>query len=100
MSLLSETDNASKSHASITGASQHITFCATFLYDIINVTHLNLTVALPNETVEQVKQFRNYKIRNNLIVKDVLVVPGYKDLTQNFLKGTGSGKGGLYFFDE
>ncbi|GJV60640.1 hypothetical protein Tco_1466740 [Tanacetum coccineum] len=93
MSLLSEADNASKSHASITGASQHITFCATFLYDIIDVTHLNLTVALPNETVEQVKQYRNYKIRNNLIVKDVLVVPGYKDLTQKNLKGTGSGKG-------
>ncbi|GJZ75852.1 hypothetical protein Tco_0640317 [Tanacetum coccineum] len=59
------------------GASQHITFCFTFLYDIINVTYLNLTIAHPNGTVEQVKEIRNYKLGNNLIVKDVLVVPGY-----------------------
>ncbi|GJS25087.1 ribonuclease H-like domain-containing protein [Tanacetum coccineum] len=48
--------NASKTHASVAGASQHITICATFLYDIIDVTHLNLTVAHSNRTVEQVKQ--------------------------------------------
>nr|GEZ42178.1 ribonuclease H-like domain-containing protein [Tanacetum cinerariifolium] len=37
------------------GASQHITYYATFLHDIIDVTRLNLTVAHPNRTVEQVK---------------------------------------------
>ncbi|GJW72923.1 ribonuclease H-like domain-containing protein, partial [Tanacetum coccineum] len=110
MSLLSDT-----------GASQNITYCATFLYDIIDVTHLNLIVAHPNGTVEQVKQIGNFKLGNNLIVKDVLVVLGYKvsllfvhklskdnkvvvsfiesmckiqDLTQKFLMGTGSEKGG------
>ncbi|GJT02901.1 ribonuclease H-like domain-containing protein [Tanacetum coccineum] len=66
MSLLSDT-----------GASQHITYCATFLYDIIDVIHLNLIVAHPYGTVEQVKQIGNFKLGNNLIVKDVLVVPGY-----------------------
>ncbi|GJS25223.1 hypothetical protein Tco_0453855 [Tanacetum coccineum] len=115
----SDHSNASNSHASIAGASQHINFYATFLYDIINVTHLNLIVARPNGTLEQVKQIRNYKHGNNLIVKDVLVVPAYKvnllsvhkfskdnkvdvsfteyvckiqDLTQKFLTGNGSEK--------
>ncbi|GJU76366.1 ribonuclease H-like domain-containing protein [Tanacetum coccineum] len=82
------------------GASQHITYCATFLYDIIDVIHLNLIVAHPYGTVEQVKQIGNFKLGNNLIVKDVFVVLGYKDLTQKFLMGTGSEKGGLYFFNE
>ncbi|GKE22901.1 hypothetical protein Tco_1434413, partial [Tanacetum coccineum] len=100
MSLLSDTGNASKSHASIARASQHITYCATFLHDIIDVTHLNLIVAHSNGTIEQVKQVRNFKLGNNLILKDVLVVPGYNDLPQNFLMRTGSKKGGLYFFDE
>ncbi|GKE96694.1 hypothetical protein Tco_1581549 [Tanacetum coccineum] len=111
--------NASTSHASVAGASQHITYCATFLHDIIDVTHLNLIVAHSNGTIEQVKQVRNFKLGNNLILKDVLVVPGYnvsllsvhklskdkkvvvsftdsmckiQDLTQKFLMGTGSEK--------
>ncbi|GJZ13005.1 ribonuclease H-like domain-containing protein [Tanacetum coccineum] len=100
MSLLSDACIASTSHASVARASQHIIYCATFLYDIIDVTHLNLTVSRPNETIEQVKQLGNIKLRNNLILKDVLVVPGYKDLTQKSLMGTGSDRGGLYFFDE
>nr|GEX36672.1 ribonuclease H-like domain-containing protein [Tanacetum cinerariifolium] len=77
MNLLSGTGNASTSHASVAGASQHITYCATFLHDIIDVTRLNLIVAHPNRTVKQVKQVGNFKFGNNLIVKDVLVVPGY-----------------------
>ncbi|GJR89190.1 ribonuclease H-like domain-containing protein [Tanacetum coccineum] len=51
-------------------------------------------------TMEQVKQIGSYKLGNDLIIKDVLVVPGYHDLTQKFLMGTGSERGGLYFFDE
>ncbi|GKE20265.1 ribonuclease H-like domain-containing protein, partial [Tanacetum coccineum] len=42
-----------------------------------------------------VKQLRNIKHGNNPILKDVLVVPGYKDLTQKSLMGTGSDRGGL-----
>ncbi|GKA85883.1 ribonuclease H-like domain-containing protein [Tanacetum coccineum] len=78
MSLLSDAGNASTSHVSVAGASQHITYYATFLYDIIDVTHMNLTVSHPNGTVEHVKQIGNFKLRNNLILKDVLVIRGYK----------------------
>ncbi|GJV03082.1 hypothetical protein Tco_1336651 [Tanacetum coccineum] len=41
-------------------------------------THASVAVAHPNGTVEQVKQLGNFKHGNNLIVKDVLVVPGYQ----------------------
>nr|GEY96174.1 ribonuclease H-like domain-containing protein [Tanacetum cinerariifolium]GEZ45930.1 ribonuclease H-like domain-containing protein [Tanacetum cinerariifolium] len=56
--------------------------------------------AFTTRIVEQVKQIKSYKLGNNLIIKDVLVVLGYHDLTQKFPMGTGSEKGGLYFLDE
>ncbi|GJT34994.1 hypothetical protein Tco_0925413 [Tanacetum coccineum] len=77
MSLLSGTCDASKGHTSVVGAAQHITFCATLPFDLIDVTHLNLTVVHPSGTVSQVKQVGSYKLGNNLIIKYVLVVPGY-----------------------
>lgn len=108
------------------GASQHMTHNAKMLFDVINVSHLNLTVAHPNGTVAQVNQVGNFKLTEKLILKDVLVVPGYhvslisvhklskdnkvkvifdeskcliQDSTQEFLLGTGSERGGLYYFD-
>ncbi|GJZ54512.1 ribonuclease H-like domain-containing protein, partial [Tanacetum coccineum] len=60
MALLSDTRNTSKTHASVAG-----------------VTGLNLTISHPNRTVEQVKHIGNYKLGNDLIMKDMLVVPGY-----------------------
>ncbi|GJT45562.1 hypothetical protein Tco_0954277 [Tanacetum coccineum] len=52
----------------------------SLLSDIGNTskTHASVAVAHPNGTVEQVKQLGNFKLGNNLIVKDVLVVPGYQ----------------------
>nr|GEX34136.1 ribonuclease H-like domain-containing protein [Tanacetum cinerariifolium] len=69
MTLLSDTCNASKSHASVAG---------TFM----------------------VKQIESYKLGNDLIIKDVLVVLGYHNLTQKFLMRTGIEIRGLYFFDK
>ncbi|GJV47192.1 putative RNA-directed DNA polymerase [Tanacetum coccineum] len=109
------------------GASQHITFSSEFLFDIMDVTDLNLTVSHPNRTAKQVKQIGSYKMGNNLVIKDVLVVPGYhvsllsvhklsrdykvivsfndskckiQDLTQKFLMGIDSENGCLYFHNE
>ncbi|GJU00934.1 ribonuclease H-like domain-containing protein [Tanacetum coccineum] len=88
---------------------------------------LSDTVTHPNRTVELVKSIESYKLANDLIIKDMLVVLGYhvsltsvhklsrdnkvivsfngskckiQDLTQSFLMGTGSEKEGLYFLDE
>ncbi|GKE17858.1 hypothetical protein Tco_1425435 [Tanacetum coccineum] len=60
----------------------------------------SVVVSHPNGTIEHVKQIGNYVLRKKLIAKDVLVVPGYHESTQRHLMGTGSEKGGLYFFDE
>nr|GEX05948.1 ribonuclease H-like domain-containing protein [Tanacetum cinerariifolium] len=71
MALLSDTGNTSKTHASIAMLVLQI------LYDIIDVTGLNLTVSHPNGTMKHVKCIRSYKLANDLIIKDVLAVPGY-----------------------
>ncbi|GJY01521.1 hypothetical protein Tco_0359673 [Tanacetum coccineum] len=78
--------------ALLSGVSQHITFSTTILHDIIDVSHLNITVAHHNGIVEHVKHIGNYNLGNSLIAKDVLVVPGYHDLTLKLLMGTGSKK--------
>ncbi|GJT99833.1 putative reverse transcriptase domain-containing protein [Tanacetum coccineum] len=79
VTLLSDTSNASTSHASVAGR--------LLILGTANISHF-------------VKEIGSYKLGNDLIIKDVLVVPGYHDLTQKFLMRTGSERGGLYFLDE
>ncbi|GKD45792.1 putative RNA-directed DNA polymerase [Tanacetum coccineum] len=59
------------------GASQHMTFTTTFLFNIIDVSHLDITVAHPNGTKAKVNQIGSCKLNEKLIIHDVLVVPGY-----------------------
>ncbi|GKD34451.1 hypothetical protein Tco_1249960 [Tanacetum coccineum] len=68
MTLLSDTGNASKSHASV---------AADLLFDLMDATHLNLTVSHHNGIMAHVKQVGSYKLANDLIIKDVPVVPDY-----------------------
>nr|GEV17101.1 ribonuclease H-like domain-containing protein [Tanacetum cinerariifolium] len=58
-------------------ASQHITFSAKLLFNVLDVIHLNITVAHPNGTAAHVMQIRHYKLSETFIIKDVLVVPRY-----------------------
>ncbi|GJU81182.1 putative RNA-directed DNA polymerase [Tanacetum coccineum] len=60
------------------GASQHITFTTEFLFNVIDVSHLNVTVAHPNGTIAKVNQIGNCKISDKIVLYDVLVVPGYQ----------------------
>ncbi|GJW74898.1 ribonuclease H-like domain-containing protein [Tanacetum coccineum] len=103
-----------------------MTFTTTFLFNIIDVSHLDITVAHPNGTTAKVNQVGICKLNDNLIIHDVLVVPGYhvsllsvsklakdcklsvcfneKDcVIQDFVLksqvGTGSEKDGLYFLN-
>ncbi|GKD65971.1 hypothetical protein Tco_1308079, partial [Tanacetum coccineum] len=71
-----------------------------FLMGLDDVFRSVRSLILTTEPLPDVKQIGSYKLGNDLIIKDVLVVPGYHDLTQKFLMGTGSERGGLYFFDE
>ncbi|GJR19465.1 hypothetical protein Tco_0967992 [Tanacetum coccineum] len=59
------------------GASQHVTYCAKLLFYIINVEHLNITIAHPNGIIEKVKQIRSFQLSDKIVLKDVLVVPRY-----------------------
>ncbi|GJY38529.1 hypothetical protein Tco_0424893, partial [Tanacetum coccineum] len=59
------------------GASQHVTYCAKLLFDIINVDHFNITITHPNRTIEKVKQIGSFQLSNKIVLKYVLVVPGY-----------------------
>ncbi|GJY78471.1 putative RNA-directed DNA polymerase, partial [Tanacetum coccineum] len=60
------------------GASQHITFTIEFLFNIIDVSHLNITFAHSNKTIAKVNQIGSYKLNDKIVLKDVLVVPGYQ----------------------
>ncbi|GJZ42161.1 ribonuclease H-like domain-containing protein [Tanacetum coccineum] len=109
------------------GASQHMTYSTVLLFNVIDVSHLDITVAHPNGTVAKVNQIGSFKLIETLIIHDVLVVPGYhvrllsvhkiasvnkvnvvfndmsyliQDSTQKSLLGNGSIVGGLYFLDQ
>ncbi|GKC71361.1 putative RNA-directed DNA polymerase [Tanacetum coccineum] len=85
--------------ANVAGASQHITFTTQFLFDIIDVSHLSITVAHPNGTIEKVNQIGSCKITDKIVIHDVLIVPGYQDSLLKSQVGTSSQRGGLYFLD-
>nr|GEU84097.1 hypothetical protein [Tanacetum cinerariifolium] len=59
------------------GASQYMTFTTTFLFNIIDVSHLDITVAHPYGTKAKVNQIGSCKLNEKLIIHDVLVVPDY-----------------------
>ncbi|GJZ71494.1 putative RNA-directed DNA polymerase [Tanacetum coccineum] len=80
MNLLSGPGECSHVQTNVTnfvGASQHITYCAKLVFNVLDVKYLNITIAHPNGTVAQVMQIGHYKLSKTLIIKDVLVVPGY-----------------------
>ncbi|GKD68802.1 ribonuclease H-like domain-containing protein [Tanacetum coccineum] len=67
-----------QSYAADSGATQHMTFFVDHLYDVIDVSHLKISVAHPNGTIEMVKHVGNYKLSDKITLRDVLVVPRYK----------------------
>ncbi|XP_071685552.1 uncharacterized protein [Rutidosis leptorrhynchoides] len=59
------------------GASQHITGSSDNMTNLVDVSRLNLTVGHPNGTLAKIDRFENLKIKNNLVLLDVLVISGY-----------------------
>ncbi|GJZ21031.1 ribonuclease H-like domain-containing protein [Tanacetum coccineum] len=68
-------------------------FCANNKF-VVDVSSLNITVGHPNGTLATISHIGNLKLTNNVVLYDVLVVPGYCKVL-----GTGSESGGLYLFD-
>ncbi|GJQ92446.1 hypothetical protein Tco_0003585 [Tanacetum coccineum] len=48
------------------------------LMSLLNVSYLDITVAHPNRTKAKVNQIGSCKLNDNLVIHDVLVVPGYQ----------------------
>ncbi|GJW96531.1 ribonuclease H-like domain-containing protein [Tanacetum coccineum] len=94
--------------------------------NIMDISNLKITVGHPNGTLATVSHVGNLKLTKNVILYDVLVVPGYcvsllsmnkmikdsklfvgfdeekcyiQDLKKEIILGTGSESGGLYLFD-
>ncbi|GKA18391.1 ribonuclease H-like domain-containing protein [Tanacetum coccineum] len=108
------------------GANQHLTVSTIGMINVVDVTSLNITVGHPNGTLATISHIGNLKLTDNVILYDVLVVPGYcvsllsinklirdskmfvgfdeekcyiQDLTRQKILRTGSESGGLYLFD-
>nr|GEZ92150.1 hypothetical protein [Tanacetum cinerariifolium] len=109
------------------GANQHLTTSTIGMINVVDISNLNITVGHPNGTVATISHVGDLRLSNNVIVYDVLVVPGYcvsllyvnklikdsklfvgfdedkcniQDLDKGITLGTGSESGGLYLFDD
>ncbi|GJW42003.1 putative RNA-directed DNA polymerase [Tanacetum coccineum] len=108
------------------GANQHLTRSISSMVNIVDISDLKITVGHPTGTLVVISYVGNLKLANNVVLYDVLVVPGYcvsllsvnkliryskmfvgfdenkcyiQDLKRERILGTGSESGGLYLFD-
>ncbi|GJS39240.1 ribonuclease H-like domain-containing protein, partial [Tanacetum coccineum] len=59
------------------GANQHMTYTTLHIFNLVNVTKLNMSVGHPNGTNAQVTHIRSLKLSETITLYDVLVVLGY-----------------------
>ncbi|GJY48457.1 putative RNA-directed DNA polymerase [Tanacetum coccineum] len=98
----------------------------TGIVNVVDISDLKITVGHPNGTLAVISHVGNLKLANNVMLYDVLVVPGYcvsllsvnklirdsqmfvgfdenkcyiQDLKRERILGTGSESGGLYLFN-
>ncbi|GJW21020.1 ribonuclease H-like domain-containing protein, partial [Tanacetum coccineum] len=81
------------------GANQHLTVSNVGMFNIVDISELKFTVGHPNGTLAIISHVGNLKLTNNVILYDMLVVPGYCDWKREKVLGSGSETGGLYMFD-
>ncbi|GJT55531.1 ribonuclease H-like domain-containing protein [Tanacetum coccineum] len=60
------------------GASQHMTYTIINMFNIVDVSKLNMTVGHPNGTKALVTHIGSLKLTNNIVIPNVLVVSGYQ----------------------
>ncbi|GJX77414.1 putative RNA-directed DNA polymerase [Tanacetum coccineum] len=73
------------------GANQHLTTSTIGMINIVDISNLNITVGHPNGIVATISHVGDLRLSNNVIMYDVLVVPGLRQ---------GDNSGGLYLFDD
>ncbi|GKF12766.1 hypothetical protein Tco_0050692, partial [Tanacetum coccineum] len=59
------------------GANQHMTISTAYMFCLIDVSNLYLTVGHPNGNWAKIKYVRNMRLSNNVVLFDVIVVPEY-----------------------
>ncbi|GKE06170.1 hypothetical protein Tco_1398188, partial [Tanacetum coccineum] len=59
------------------GANQHLTVSTVGMFNVVDITSLNITVSHPNGTLATISHVGNLRLTNNVILYDVLVVSGY-----------------------
>ncbi|GKD38577.1 putative RNA-directed DNA polymerase, partial [Tanacetum coccineum] len=109
------------------GANQHLTTSTIGMINVVDISNLNIIVGHPNGTVATISHKGDLRLSNNVMLHDVLIVPGYcvsllsvnklikdsklfvgfdedncyiQDLDKGITLGTGSESGGLYLFDD
>nr|XP_043620166.1 uncharacterized protein LOC122592014 [Erigeron canadensis] len=70
------------------------------MFNVEDVSTLDLTVGHPNGTKARVTKIGNLKLTKYITLFGVLVVPEYRDLITKKTLGTGRQSNGLYLFDE
>ncbi|XP_071740831.1 uncharacterized protein [Rutidosis leptorrhynchoides] len=76
-SPISESVNNTSGWIIDSGASQHMTVSEKGLFNIVDVSDLNLHVTHPNGTKARVNKVGDLKLNKSIILTDVLIVPGY-----------------------
>ncbi|GKE58030.1 hypothetical protein Tco_1497215 [Tanacetum coccineum] len=108
-------------------ANKHLTTSTIGIINVVDISNLNITVGHSNCIVATISHVGDLRLSNNVILYDVLVVPGYcvsllsvnklikdsklfvgfdedkcyiQDLDKRITLGTGSESGGLYLFGD
>ncbi|GKF20706.1 hypothetical protein Tco_0069344, partial [Tanacetum coccineum] len=114
------------SSTSKTGASQHMTYTVLNMFNVVEVSKLNMTVGHPNGTKAVVTHVGSLRLMDQIVIHDVLIMPGYdvillsvhklckdnkfrvmfdenvcviQDSIQRTQVGTGNESNGLYFLN-
>ncbi|GJY90673.1 putative RNA-directed DNA polymerase [Tanacetum coccineum] len=81
-------------------ANQHFIVSTKNMFNVTDISGLNLTVGHPNGTLAKISAIGNLRLTSNVVMFDVLVILEYNDLNLVKTVGTGSEAAGLYLFDE
>ncbi|GKA85651.1 ribonuclease H-like domain-containing protein [Tanacetum coccineum] len=87
-SLINEKPSES-ANANIAGANQHLTDSTKNMFNVTDISSLNLTVGHPNGSLAKISAIGNLRLTANVVLFDVLVIPEYNDL--NLIKTVGTG---------
>ncbi|GKB75768.1 ribonuclease H-like domain-containing protein [Tanacetum coccineum] len=60
------------------GASQHMNYTILNMFNVVEVSKLNMTVGHPNGTKAVVTHVGSLRLTDKIVIHDVLVVPGYE----------------------